>query len=158
MLRELMVNEGHIAPAGYAATTNCKTGMGVQISHSTGKFAFPSAESATNIFVVKKERYPSGVNAANTQFSDYDEDFNTVKAGEYAPLCNYYAGESFATDQYGSTVKEENVGKYVAVGADGKWTVAGNSTSSVYLLTEMVTDNGHVLARITVQDTAGKNS
>ena len=119
MLRELMVNEGHIAPAGYAAASNCKTGMGVQISHSTGKFAFPSAESATNIFVVKKERYPSGVNAANTQFSDYDEDFNTVKAGEYAPLCNYYAGESFATDQYGPTVKEENVGKYVAVGADG---------------------------------------
>lgn len=158
MLRELMVNEGHIAPAGYAAASNCKTGMGVQISHSTGKFAFPSAESATNIFVVKKERYPSGVNAANTQFSDYDEDFNTVKAGEYAPLCNYYAGESFATDQYGSTVKEENVGKYVAVGVDGKWTVANASTSSVYLLTEMVTDNGHVLARITVQDAAGKNS
>ena len=158
MLRELMVNEGHIAPAGYAATTNCKTGMGVQISHSTGKFAFPSAESATNIFVVKKERYPSGVNAANTQFSDYDEDFNTVKAGEYAPLCNYYAGESFATDQYGSTVKEENVGKYVAVGADGKWTIAASSVDSEYVFLGLHNDAGHTLALIECVKAVGKNS
>ena len=158
MVRDLMVNEGKIAPANNKAAAACTTGMGVVIDRATKTFAFPAAATADNIYVVHKERIPTGIYAAQTDFSDYFAQFNTVEQDEFAPLWMYEFGEEFAVDAYdATTVTETNAGKMLAVGTDGKWTVAGNGVASKYRFVDLWNDAGHTLARIEVLDAAATN-
>ena len=158
MVRDLMTNEGKIAPANCAAAAACTTGMGVVIDRAAHTFAFPTAATAANIYVVHKERIPTGIYTAQTDFSDYFEQFNTVEKDEYAPLWMYEFGEEFAVDAYDTTtLTNANKGKVLAVGTDGKWTVAGNGVASKYRFVDFWDDAGHKLVRIDVLDTAETN-
>ncbi len=75
------------------------TGMGVVIKNET-EVVLPTSETSANVYVVTKERYPSGINAARTNMSDYDDDFVKVAKGEFVGLERYIDGEKFATDQF----------------------------------------------------------
>jgi len=151
MVRDLMINEGKIAPAYTAATAACTTGMGVVIDRATKTFSLPAAETADNIFVVHKERYPVDAAAAYTDLNDYFGQFNTVAAGEFAPLWQYDYAEEFAVDAYDTTsLTTENAGKAASVGTDGTWKLASSGVSSYYLFVGLHDDAGRTLARFAV--------
>lgn len=156
MLRDNIVNDGKFAIATHKAEAAVYTGMGVVVNVATKTFAVPSKETATDIYLIDKERIPTGINASKTDYSDYFEEFVTVKENELAKLVKYVRGESFLTDQIASDIKEDVVGKRVAVGVDGKWKVA--SVESAYELAGIVVDNGHTLAKIQVKDTEVANA
>lgn len=158
MVRDLMMHEGKIAPADCKAVAAVATGCGVVIDFAAKTFAVPSAETADNIFVVHKERILEGVYASLTDVSDYFEQFHAIKEGEYAPLYSYDFGEMFAVDAYATALVDGSKGKYVSVGTDGKWQVAGSSVASKYKFVDWFMDNGHKLAKIVVCDAAGTNS
>ena len=159
MVRDLMVHEGKIAPAFCKAAAACATGMGVVIDRAAKTFALPEAATADNIYVVHKERIPTGVYAGIADLSDYFEESNTVAADEFAPLWMYEFGEEFAVDAYNTTnVTAEAAGQYLAVGTDGKWDIAASGVASKYRLVGLYDDAGHALARIEVMDATGTNS
>lgn len=158
MIRDFEIHEGKLAPAYASAAASVATGMGVILDRASKTFAVPSSATAENIFVVHKARKATGANTALTDFSDYFEEFNTVASGEFVPVKKYEAADVFGTDQYASTITSSDFGKYLAVGSDGKWDVAGASVTSVYRLLGFYTDAGaHTLARVEVLDTAGEN-
>ena len=151
MVRDLMTHEGKIAPADSKATAACATGMGVVLNRAAKTFSLPSAATAENIFVVHKNRVPTGVYAGMTNFSDYFEQFNTVAVDEYAPLYMYEFGEVFATDQFDTTaLTATTTACGVAVGTDGKWTTVSGTSKSKYRFVGMYDDAGHTLAKIEV--------
>ena len=153
MLRDNIINGAKFIDATKKAATALKTGMGVVVT--SGKAALPSSATAANVFVVQKQRIATGVNAARTEFSDYEDEFNTVAADELVLLVKYHAGESFLTDQYNSALA---AGERVEAGTDGKWVKAGTSSVSTYVFVGTVNDNGHTLAKIEVSDAAVANS
>lgn len=156
MLRELMVHEGLAVDATFSAATAMKTGCGVVKNFATKEIAFPTEETAANICIVEKARIPKGINAARTQFSDYDEDFVNVEEGEKAVAYVFPAGTMFATDQYDTETLTADAGeKYVAWNTEGKAVVAAGA--SFYKFIGIHNDNGHLLAKIYVCDTAGTN-
>ena len=158
MVREIMAHEGKIAPADCKAASAVSTGMGVIIDRATKSFDLPSAATAADIYVVHKDRTPVGVWAGVDNLSDYFEQFNSVAQNEYAPLWKYEAADVFAVDQYDASLADGDKGKLMAVGTDGKWTVAGSGATSVYKFVDWFMDNGHKLAKIEVLDTAVANS
>ena len=159
MIRDFEIHEGKLAPAYASAAASVATGMGVILNRASKTFGLPSAATADEIFVVHKARKATGANTALTDFSDYFEEFNTVAAGEFVPLKKYEAADVFGTDQFASAISSSDFGKFLAVGTDGKWAVAGESVTSVYRLVDLYTDAGaHTLARIEVLDTAGENA
>lgn len=154
MLREIMINEQKAVPAIYKAAAALKTGMGVVIDLATETADVPSAASSADIYLVDKERVPTGANAARVNFSDYEEEFNTVAKDELVKLHHYCAGEQFATDQFTGTIE---VGEAVEVGTNGKWAKA--TAASVYVCADPAhMDAGHTLLRIIVKDTAVTNA
>lgn len=158
MLRELQVTKDKPANAQYksGADENILTGMAVTINETAGTFNFVSAPTATDLYFVDKERTPTGINAARTDMSDYDEDFVTVKNGEFAKLITYYVGERIATDQADtSTLTVED---RLAANTDGKLIKAASGISSRYVYKGEFIDNGHKLAIIQVSDTAVANT
>lgn len=159
MLRDLIVNEGIASDATFAATAELKTGMAVVKDCSAGTAAVPSSETAAELCFVQKERYATGVNAARTQFSDYDTELNTVKNGDKMVLYAYPSGSVFATDQFDATTAvAANVKKVFSAGTNGKLGLATTSTvKSVYEFLGTYSDNGHTLAKFHVLDTAKAN-
>jgi len=155
MLRERITHQHKAADTYLKAAANMVTGMGVVKDEVTGTFKFPTAATSANIYLVDKERIPTGINAARTDMSDYDEDYTAVKKNEFAKLPRYDAGERFATDQYATALTDAAIGKTLAVGADGKWAVA--TADSVYKFVGWFDDAGHKLADIAVLDTAVAN-
>lgn len=132
------------------------TGMGVVIKDKR-TVALPAEETVANVYVVTKERIPTGINAARVNMSDYDADFVKINAGEFVGLERYTDGEKFATDQFkasdfadGSleTIKE----KPVSVGTDGKW--MKSTKASKYVFEDIFIDNGHKLVMIRVETEA----
>lgn len=160
MIRELFMNEGKTAPANLKAAAACATGMGVIADFDAGTFALPTSATADNIYVVHKDRKGgTSLAAMFADNSDYLADWNTVAAGEYAPLYTYCHGEAFATDAYDTTsLTSANKGKRVVVGTDGKWTLATSTATSRYIFTKLHDDAGHTLAWITVADEAAANA
>lgn len=159
MIRDFEIHEGKIAPAYAAAASDVATGMGVVLDRANKTFALPKAATAENIHVVHKARRPVGLSAAQTDFSDYFEEFNTVKAGERVPLKVYEADDVFGTDQFDDSISASDVGSFMAVGTDGKWAIAGSGAASVYRLVDLYVDAGnHTLARIEVLANAGENA
>lgn len=89
MLRELKAFSGGVVHADYKAKTDMKTGMAVVIDEDSGQVQFPTAATASELYFVNKERIPTGTNAARTDLSDYDDEYVTVKAGEYCKVKSY---------------------------------------------------------------------
>lgn len=160
MIRDMRRNGAQPKDTMHKAEVAMVTGMGVVIKDAT-TVALPSAETASNVYVVTKERIPTGINAARQDMSDYDEDFVNVKAGEFIGLERYTDGEKFATDQF----KAEDFGEgavagfAVSVGVDGKWQKATVSTMpSKYVFDGFHNDNGHKLVMVRVEADAIKNA
>lgn len=156
MLRELMVNAGESAPAQYVASADFNTGAPVTVNVTDGTVNAVTTETASDLYVVDKERYPEGVYAGMTNLSDYHEGYNKVAKGERVKLCTYgVPADAFATSEYDTTVVEGAKGKRVAA-KNGKWTLA--TSASKYVFVDFVKDNGHQLAKIVVSDTATANA
>lgn len=157
MIRELQVTKDKPANSMYkSGEEKIVTGMAVVKNETNKTFEFASAETATDLFFVDKERVPSGVNAARGDMSDYDEDFTTLKENEFGKLIAYYVGERFAVDQYVESGLE--VGVRVSANANGKLIKATGTVVSKYVFKGFYDDNGHKLALIEVSDTPAKNS
>ena len=160
MIRDMRRNGAQPKDTMHKAEVAMVTGMGVVIKDAT-TVALPSAETASNIYVVTKERIPTGINTARVDMSDYDEDFVNIKAGEFIGLERYTDGEKFSTDQF----KAEDFGEgavagfAVSVGVDGKWKKATASTMpSKYVFDGFHNDNGHKLVMVRVEADAIKNA
>lgn len=156
MIRDMRRNGAQPKDTMHKAGVEMITGMGVVIKNET-EVVLPTSETSANVYVVTKERYPSGINAARTNMSDYDDDFVKVAKGEFVGLERYTDGEKFATDQFkaddfqdGSIVDLK--GKPVAVGTDGKWMKA--TAQSKYVFENVYMDNGHKLVMIRVESDA----
>lgn len=148
MLRDILINEQKAVPTYFKAATNMNTGMGVVLDVSAGTCAFPGSETADNIYVVDKERYATGANAARNNFSDYEDEFHVVAKDDTVKLRHYDAGEEFATDAFTGAIAK---GDAVAVGTDGKWKKA--ASGSRYICVDPAHDDaGHILLRVRVLD------
>lgn len=156
MIRELINHGGKAAEATYVAATELKTGMGV-VKNTDGTCSVPTAATAQNIYLVDKERIPTGTNAGKTYLSDYEDEFNTVAAGDCVKLPEYDSGEVFATSEYDTALTAADAGKTLHVGTDGKWAVA--TEASPYRFEGFYTDAGsHTLAKIAVLKDAVANA
>lgn len=159
MIRDIRRNGAQPKDTMHKASVEMITGMGVVIK-DVSTVAFPSAETASNIYVATKERIPTGLNAARTDMSDYDEDFTKIKKDEFIGLERYTDGEKFATDQFKASdfTESATVGFAVSVGSDGLWMKATSTVSSKYVFDGFHTDNGHKLVMIRVEADTIKNS
>lgn len=158
MVRDFIINGAKAPDAMHKAKVAMVTGMGVVKEDSaTDKFAnITDAETVADIFIVDKERVPSGLNCARGDMSDYDEDFVNIKANEMVSMDEYHAGEKFGTDQYDDTITKD-----LAIGTRIAWK-AGLATkatiASPYVFKGFHNDNGHMLAQIEVSDTVVANT
>ena len=162
MLRDFIINGAKAPDAMHKAKVAMVTGMAVVKEDSaTNKYAnITSAETVADIYIVDKERVPSGANAARCDMSDYDPDFVNIAANEMVSLDKYAPGEKFGTDQYSTTdfTAETALGVRVSF-KDGKAVKATHTTvSSPYVFKGFVDDNGHKLIQIEVSDTAAANA
>ena len=160
MLRDLIVHDYLAVDSTFAADADMVTGAGVVKDFTAKTAGFPAAETAADIMFVQKARIPTGVNAARTEFSDYDPDFVNVAKGEKITLYHYPADATFGTDQFNvETLTKGNEGKRVAWGEDGKATIASSSVASVYVFKGLYEEaKGRTLAEIYVSDTPATNS
>ncbi|WP_206459442.1 hypothetical protein [Anaerovorax sp. IOR16] len=158
MLRELQVINGKNIAADFKAKTTMKTGMAVVKDYTTKEAKFPTTGTADNLFLVNKERIPTGINTARTDFSDYDEEFVDVKVGEFIKLPKYTDGEIIATDAVGTDAKKPTRGKVLMADTDGTWIDAASTVASRYLYADDYIDNGHALIKIQILDTPIKNA
>lgn len=159
MIRDMRRNGAQPKDTMHKAEVAMVTGMGVVIKDAA-TVVLPSAETANNVYVVTKERIPTGINAARQDMSDYDDDFVKIKAGELIGLERYTDGEKFATDQFKAEdfADEAVAGFAVSVGADGAWCKATSTVESKYVFDGFHNDNGHKLVMIRVEYDAVKNS
>lgn len=159
MLRDMMVNEIVGVDATYTADANFATGMGV-VKDIANKIAkLPTADTGVDVVFVQKARIPTGQNAAKTYFSDYNEEFNTVKKDDKVVLYNYAYDNIFATDQYDDTSLVAGAeDKFVAWGTDGKAKIAGSGVNSMYKFAGLYNDAGHTLARFYKTEAVGTNA
>lgn len=150
MIRDMRRNGAQPKDTMHKADVAMVTGMGVVVKDST-TVALPSAETATNIYFVTKERVPSGVNAARTDMSDYDEDFTKINKGELVGIERYTDGEKLATDQFKASdfAEDTAAGFAVSVGADGMLMKA--TVPSKYIFDGFHNDNGHKLVMVRVE-------
>lgn len=155
MLRELINHGGKAAETTYVAASDMRTGMGV-VKNVDGTCSFPEVATSKNIFLVDKERIPTGVNAGKTYLSDYEEEFHTIVKDDRVKLPEYDFGEKFATSEYDEAITEQDAGKTLHVGTDGKWAVA--TEASIYRFEGFYMDAGvHKLAKIAVLKDAVAN-
>lgn len=155
MLRELINHGGKAAEATFIAATELKTGMGV-VKNVDGTCSVPTEATSANIFLVEKARIPTGVNTGRSNLTDYEEEFVTVYKGDRVKLNEYDFGEVFGTDQFVG-LTEGDAGKTLAVGTDGKWTVA--TAASIYRFRGFIMDAGrHQMAQIEVLKDAVANA
>lgn len=145
MVRELQVQMHKPTPAEYKAAVDMTVGMAVVKDEATKTVKFADADTSVNVFVVDKERIPSDANTGRTIFSDYDEDFMTIKKGEFVKLHAYNKPERFAVDQVADDIASAS---YVCAGADGKWKASAEATKYIYC--GEYNDAGHVLHTIEV--------
>lgn len=143
-----------ISRTNYKAEVDLKVGMGVVRDYEKMTVGFPKAETANDIYVVDKERIPTGEACARTDFSDYEEIFQKVAKGEMVKIDLFAPGCAFAVDQV-STTDAPVKGQRVSVGTDGLWRNA--TVASRYLYTGEYVDNGHKLFKIEVLDNAATN-
>jgi len=158
MIRDFRINGAKAPDAMHKAKVTMVTGMGVVKEDSTtDKFAnISDTETVADIFIVDKERVPSGINCARGDMSDYDEDFVGIKANEPVSMDKYHAGEKFGTDQYDETITKELAIDTKVAWKNGLMTKA--TIASPYVFKGFHNDNGHLLAQVEVSDTATTNA
>lgn len=155
MIRELQVTMNKPANTMYkSGEEKIITGMAVVKNETNKTFEFASAETASDVFFVDKERIPTGYNCARSDMSDYDEDFVTLKENEFGKLIAYYVGERFAVDQY----VEDGLAEGVRVAANTEGKLVKATVASKYIFKGFFNDAGHQLALIEVSDTATTNA
>jgi hypothetical protein len=150
MIRDMRRNGAQPKDTMHKAAVDMVTGMGIVITSST-TVDLPTEETASNIYVATKERIPTGLNAARTDMSDYDDDFVKIAKDELIGLERYTDGEKFATDQYvAADFGDDAVAGFgVSVGTDGLWKKA--TVSSKYIFDGIHNDNGHRLVMVRVE-------
>lgn len=157
MLRDFQANYGKVKNTMFKAADAMVTGMAVVKNHVNNTVAFPAAATADNLFLVTKERVPTGINAGRGDMSDYDDNFVKITEDEFVGLEQYVTqGERFGTDQY---VKDGlAVGDVVMAGTDGKFVKATAGMESTYVYVGEFDDVGHTLAIIEVLGTPVANA
>lgn len=158
MVRDFIINGAKAPDAMHKAKVDMVTGMGVVMEDSaTDKFAkILDTETVADIFIVDKERIPTGINCARGDMSDYDDNFVKIQANEMVSLDKYHAGEKFGTDQYDTTISKD-----LAIDTRVSWKaglVTKATIDSPYVFKGFHDDNGHLLAQIAVSDTAAANA
>lgn len=158
MIRDFRINGAKAPDAMHRAKVAMVTGMGVVKEDSAmDLFAnIVAEETVADIFIVDKERVPSGMNCLRGDMSDYDPDFVEIKPNEMVSLDKYHAGEKFGVDQYDETITEELAMDTRIAWKAGKATKA--TIASPYVFKGFHNDNGHMLAMIEVSDTAVANA
>lgn len=131
MLRELQTVLNKNTPSNFKASVNMITGMGVMKDLTNNTLIFPTADTGVNIFLVNKERIPTGINTARFEMSDYDPNFVNITANEFVKVINPLNGERYGTDQFTGTVPTP--GDYIVVDTNGKWKAAGTGASSIFV-------------------------
>jgi len=153
-----MVDENLAVDATFVAKAAMATGMAVVKNFTDGTADLPSAETASELFFVHKERIPTGISASLTEFSDWYSEFNTIIADEGVVLYGYPAGSTFGTDAYAAGLTDADKGKALSSGTDGKLKVATATTvSSPYKFLGLYTEGTHTLAKVYVLDVATAN-
>ena len=84
MLRTIIAHDGKLVLGGFKTAGAYATGMGVTKDEATGVVTIPAEETGVNLYVLDKERIPTGANAARVDMSDYDPDFNTLPLANFA--------------------------------------------------------------------------
>ena len=87
------------------------------------------------MFFVTKEKRAEGIYAGLGEFSDYEDMFMNIKAGEGVKLVSPEKAERYATDQI---TEGAAVGDYLAVGTDGKFAKSESATRFVYRGTKKI--------------------
>lgn len=129
MLREYQTTLNKNINAMGAATVAMVTGMGVVYDPAEQTVSLPEAATAKGIYLVNKERVPSGIYAGFSDLSDYAETYVNIAEGEYVKLIPLFAGERYGTDQYVEGLSE---GDAIEVGTDGKWAKASGESRFVF--------------------------
>lgn len=155
MLRNLQIKPNKPVMTTYKTEVKMSTGMGVVKDYAANTVGFPDAETATNIFIVDKERIATGINAGRGELSDYEPEFNTLEIGEFVKLQEPESGERRAVDQYVDTGLVEGVA--MSVGTDGKWKKATAGMKSKFVYAGKHTSDGHDLAIIEIVNDAIEN-
>lgn len=155
MLREIIVHGNKAADATFKAKTAMKTGVAVQKNYTDGTADLPSAATSANLYFVQKAPIPTGINAARTNMSDYDENFVNVAKDELVVLYQFGPGEEFATDAQTAMDASTDKGKTIEFDTDGSFKAA--AAPSIYRFLGAYDDAGHTLYRIAVLDTAEGN-
>lgn len=141
MLRELQTTTGKVYDATNKASVKMVVGMGVVKDYENKTVKFPSAATDVGVFFVTKEKIAKGIYAGLGEFSDYENMFMDIEAGELVKLVPIVKSERYATDQV--TTTDLAKGDYLALGTDGKFSKSSNSTRFVYGGTQTV--DTHVL-------------
>lgn len=147
MIRELQVNVAKNVPSTCKAEVEMKTGMGAAYDIATDSVDFPAAAEGVEVFILEKERIPTGRNAGIVNLSDYTDEFVTIAAEELCQRIPMYAGERYGTDQYAAV--KPAIGDKLAVGTDGKWVTATTGTSR-FICGGDYDDAGHPLIIVEV--------
>lgn len=100
-------------------------GMGVVVEDDTVKL--PTEATAKDIFIVTKERIPTGLDSIQGDIPDYDERFENIEKGDFVVLIKPTTPERFFTDQFTGSLSK---GDYVVVGVDGKFVKANSDAES----------------------------
>lgn len=157
MLRNLQIKPNKPVDTTYKSSeTLMITDMGVVKDYADKTVGFPAAETADNVYMVDKERIPTGINAGRTDMSDYDPEFNEIKKDELIKLHEPESNERRATDQ--CVTAGLAVGDRLVVGTDGKWKKATNTVNSKYIYAGNHTSDGKTLAIIEITQEPGKNA
>lgn len=127
MLRELQTNTGKVYDTMNTASVAMVVGMGVVKDYTKdNEVGFPVAATDAGVFFVTKEKRAEGIYAGLGEFSDYEEMFMNIEAGEGVKLVPPVKSERYATDQITATGLAK--GDYLALGADGKFAKAATDT------------------------------
>lgn len=135
MLRELQTTTGKVYDAMNTAAVAMVVGMGVVKDYTNKEVKFPAEATDKGIFFVTKEKRTEGIYAGLGEFSDYENMFMEIKAGEGVKLVAPVKAERYATDQF--TVGAV-AGDYLAVGTDGKFAKSESATRFVYRGTAVI--------------------
>lgn len=153
MLRELQTNTGKVYDTMNTASVAMVVGMGVVKDYTKdNEVGFPAAATDKGVFFVTKEKRSEGIYAGLGEFSDYEDMFMNIKAGEGVKLVPPVKSERYATDQVtvttgsGDSAVTIAKGDYMALGTDGKFTKSTAATRFVYRGTKKIdTHDLHVI-------------
>lgn len=144
MLRELQTNTGKVYDATNITTVDVVVGMGVVKDYTKDReVGFPDAPTDKGVFLVTREKRAEGIYAGLGEFSDYEEMFMKIKAGNGLKLVPPEFPERYATDQFTAGAVK---GDHLALGINGKFEKSENATRFVYRGTKVIdTHTLHVI-------------